>query len=137
MSEGFANNTGADKTAHPRSLISAFVIRVLETIISRLASSAISIFWLVSVVQEVGLNLTLSETPKTGFLVTRPICAIKFARRPKFSFMSRFGGVCLSDVWLFEPVAGESNRAVYTFGTYFTNFDISTVFACGVHDASI
>ena len=26
---GFANNTGADQPAHPRSLISAFVIRVL------------------------------------------------------------------------------------------------------------
>ena len=27
---GFANNTGADQPAHPRSLISAFVIRVLK-----------------------------------------------------------------------------------------------------------
>ena len=30
---GFANNTGADQPAHPRSLISAFVIRCLESII--------------------------------------------------------------------------------------------------------
>ena len=30
---GFANNTGADQPAHPRSLISAFVIRFLERII--------------------------------------------------------------------------------------------------------
>ena len=29
----FANNTGADQPAHARSLISAFVIRVLESII--------------------------------------------------------------------------------------------------------
>ena len=29
----FANNTGADKPAHPRSLISAFVILFLESII--------------------------------------------------------------------------------------------------------
>ena len=28
--EGFANNKGADQPAHPRSLISAFVIRFLE-----------------------------------------------------------------------------------------------------------
>ena len=35
----FANNKGADQTAHPRSLISAFVIRDLESIISRLAMS--------------------------------------------------------------------------------------------------
>ena len=41
---GFANNTGADQPAHPCSLISAFVIRFLESIISRLATSGISIF---------------------------------------------------------------------------------------------
>ena len=41
---GFVNNTGADQPAHPRSLISAFVIRLLESIISRLATSKISIF---------------------------------------------------------------------------------------------
>ena len=41
---GFATNTGADQPAHPRSLISAFVIRLLESIISRLATSEISLF---------------------------------------------------------------------------------------------
>ena len=41
---GFANNTGADQPAHPRSLISAFVIRVLESTISKLATSEISFF---------------------------------------------------------------------------------------------
>ena len=41
---GFANDTGADQPAHPRSLISAFVIRYLESIISTLATSEISSF---------------------------------------------------------------------------------------------
>ena len=41
---GFANNTGADQPAHPRSLISAFVIRFWESIICKLASGEISIF---------------------------------------------------------------------------------------------
>ena len=41
---GFANNTGADQPAHPRSLISAFVIRILESIIYKLATGEISIF---------------------------------------------------------------------------------------------
>ena len=59
---GFANNTGADQPAHPRRLISAFVIRFLERIISKLATSELSIFLLVSVAEETGLNLTLSET---------------------------------------------------------------------------
>ena len=41
---GCANNKGADQPAHPRSLISAFVIRFLESIISRLTWSEISFF---------------------------------------------------------------------------------------------
>ena len=41
---GFANNRGEDQPAHARRLISFFVIRLLESIISKLASSEISIF---------------------------------------------------------------------------------------------
>ena len=41
---GFVNNTGADQPAHPRSLISAFVIHVLESILCKLATKEISIF---------------------------------------------------------------------------------------------
>ena len=41
---GFANNTGADQPVHLRSLISAFVIRFLESIIRILATGEISIF---------------------------------------------------------------------------------------------
>ena len=43
LSSGVANNKGTDQPAHPRRLISAFVIRLLESIISKLASSEISI----------------------------------------------------------------------------------------------
>ena len=62
---GFANNKGADQPAHLRSLISAFVIRFLESIICKLATDDISFFQLVSVA-ETGLKLALSDTPKTG-----------------------------------------------------------------------
>ena len=41
---GVANNTGADQPAHLRSLISAFVIRFLESIICKLAAGEVSIF---------------------------------------------------------------------------------------------
>ena len=37
-------NTGADQPAHPRSLISAFVIRFLASFICKLATSEISNF---------------------------------------------------------------------------------------------
>ena len=67
------NNKGADQPAPPPGLISAFDIHLLESIISGLATSEISIFYLVSVAEETGLSLTLSETPKTGFVATRPI----------------------------------------------------------------
>ena len=40
---GFANNTGADQPAHPRNLISAFVIHFLEITICKLATGEISI----------------------------------------------------------------------------------------------
>ena len=69
---GFANNTGADQPAHPRSLISAFFIRFVESIICKLATGEISIFWLVPVAEETGLKVALSETRKTGFVATRP-----------------------------------------------------------------
>ena len=41
---GFANNTGADQPARPRSLISAFVFRFSESIICKLATGEILIF---------------------------------------------------------------------------------------------
>ena len=70
LSSGFANNTGADQPPHLLSLISAFVVRLLESIY--LATSEIPIFKLVSVAGHVGLSMTWSEPPKTGVLATQP-----------------------------------------------------------------
>ena len=70
---GLGNNKGADQPAHQRRLISAFVIRFLESLISKLATREISIFLLITVAEETGLKLPLSETRKTGYLATRPI----------------------------------------------------------------
>ena len=44
LSSEFVNNKGADQPVHLHRLISAFVIRLLESMISILASSKISIF---------------------------------------------------------------------------------------------
>ena len=55
------NNKGADQPAHQQSLISAFVIPLLE------------IFLLVSVAEETSLSLILLKTPKTSFVVSPPI----------------------------------------------------------------
>ena len=42
--QGLANNQGTDQPVHPRSLISAFVIRFLESIICLLSTGIIAIF---------------------------------------------------------------------------------------------
>ena len=54
-------------------LLSALVIHFLESIVSKLATGEISIFQLVSLASEIGLSLAVSETPKTGFILTRSI----------------------------------------------------------------
>ena len=71
---GFANNKGSDQPAHPCSLISAFVIPLLDSIVSKLARSKISFLQVVSVAEQAGLGVAFSETPKTGFLMSKLIC---------------------------------------------------------------
>ena len=73
----YANKKGADQPAHPRSLISIFVVRCLDSIIPLVSISEISRFYLAAVVAQAssgsGLSLPWSQTPKTGFLVMRLI----------------------------------------------------------------
>ena len=69
---GVANNKSTDQSAHPCRLISAFVIRILERIISNLATGEISSYLLVSVAEQTGLSLAMSEPPKEVFLSLSP-----------------------------------------------------------------
>ena len=69
---GYPNNKGADQPAHLRSLVCAFVICYLKSLVIKLASYEISILQLVSVADETGLSLALSETLKKGFVASRP-----------------------------------------------------------------
>ena len=82
----YANNKGADQPAHPHSLISAFVVCHLDSIILILAKSKISRPWTVSESEQASLSLTCSQTPKTGFLVKWLIYAIvKYANNSAYS----------------------------------------------------
>ena len=63
----YANNKGADQPAHPRSLISAFFVCCLDSIISLDSIAEISRLYLVSVAAQAGMCLTWSETPKDTF----------------------------------------------------------------------
>ena len=67
----YANNKSGYQPAHLRSLISAFIVRCLDSIISLVSISDISSLYLASVAEQGDLSLIWSETPKTGFLVTR------------------------------------------------------------------
>ena len=63
-----ANNKGADQPAQPRSLISAFVIRSLESILSK--------YFFNILFNLPCLNLTWSQTPKACFLATRTVLSL-------------------------------------------------------------
>ena len=63
----FGNNKGADQPAHSHSLISAFVF------VYRKVSCVDFLYAKFQfVAEQAGLNITLSETKKTGFLASRP-----------------------------------------------------------------
>ena len=69
------NNIGADLPAHPRRLISAFVIRISESIMCKLNTGFLASIcsggdWIETRFK--------SETPKTGFLAARIISCICF-----------------------------------------------------------
>ena len=63
----YANNKGIDQPAHPRSLISAFVVRCLNSIISLDSIAEISRLKLASVAAQAGLCLAWWETTEDTF----------------------------------------------------------------------
>ena len=63
----YANNKGADQPAHPRSLISAFIVRCLDSVMSLVSVTKISSLMLASVAKQASLSLTWSETPEDTF----------------------------------------------------------------------
>ena len=58
----YANNKGADQPAHPRSLISALIVRCLNSVMSLVSVTTISSLMLASIAEEASLSLTWSET---------------------------------------------------------------------------
>ena len=62
-----SRRSAADQPAHRRSLISAFVVRCLDSIISIVSISKISSLMLASVAEQASLSQTWSETPENTF----------------------------------------------------------------------
>ena len=63
----YANNKSTDQHAYPHSLISAFVIHCLESIIPVVAIGKIPRLLLASVAEHAGLSLTWSHNSKAKF----------------------------------------------------------------------
>ena len=63
----YANNKVADQPAHPRSLISAFVVSCLDSIISLDSMAEMSRLYIASVATQAGLCLAWSESPEDTF----------------------------------------------------------------------
>ena len=89
----YANNKDADQPANPRSLISVFVIRCLDSVITVVSITEISRLRRASVAEQAGLSLPWSQNPEDRFSrVVAPmhtvICAV-----PKsllYPFYNRF-----------------------------------------------
>ena len=107
-----ANSKGAEKPAHPRNLISAFVIRCLLL----LAIAKISRPQLVPAGEQAGLSLNWSETPNTGFLVTKLITF----QLPEVGYMC--AGIIGGMVGLYEN-AGYLSVQVYSTMGYGQGWD--------------
>ena len=63
----YANNKCADQPAHSRNLISAFVVRCLDSVMSLLSVTKISSLMVASVAEQASLSMTWSETPEDTF----------------------------------------------------------------------
>ena len=107
----YANNKGADQPAHPRSLISAFVVHCLDSTIPHLPIAEISSPYLVSVAAQAGFCLTRSQTPKTGFLVTRLNYQHNFGLY--WIFTESFSIISITSMKLLHSITARLHTSVY------------------------
>ena len=65
----YANNKGADEPVHPRSLISAFVVRCLDSVMSLVSVTNISSLMLAAVAAQAVCVWPGRKLPKSCFVV--------------------------------------------------------------------
>ena len=63
----YVNNKGADQPAHPHSLISAFVVRCQDSVMSLVSVTKLSSLMLAFVAEQANFSLAWSETPEDTF----------------------------------------------------------------------
>ena len=96
----YVNNKGADQPAHLRSLINAFVVCCLNSIILLVSIHKISCLYLASVAEQASLSLTWSQTSKTGFLLT----GLKYPFHLALFYNVPVRTKCLLDLRFYGPV---------------------------------
>ena len=81
----YANNKGADQPVHPHSLMSAFVVRCLDSIVSLVSIFAIPLLSLTSVAEQTGLSLEILKDRFSRDVVhIRQVKAWEFLPMPVF-----------------------------------------------------
>ena len=116
--------TKAQISLHPRSLISAFVVRCLDSIIPLVSISEISSLFLASVAAQAGLCLTWSQTPKTCFSWRGSYKQLK-ENDNKSSELMKLHALC-SSLWLYMFLPLRSPHFIQT-----CIFDSHVIGQCG------
>ena len=101
----YANNKSTNQPAHPPSLISAFVVRCLDSINPLVSISKMSSLYLASVAGR-PVWVYPVQTPKTGFLVMRLKYNTKQAERKEESSFPTYGHLAI----LKKPTNRKSRR---------------------------
>ena len=116
----YANNKGADQPAHMRSLISAFVVRCLDSIsldsIAKISTLA------ASVVEQASSSLTWTETPEDTFCHV-----VAHLRIIEIYFTSIF---CVPVIGYFEICKLSRDCQLYYLLSF--NFSLSLTICCTV-----
>ena len=67
----YANNKGADQPAHPRSLISTFVVRYLDSVMFQVSVTKISSLMLASIAEQASFDLVGNSQRRGSLIITK------------------------------------------------------------------
>ena len=101
----YANNKGVDQPAQPHSLISAFIVRCLDNIMSLVSVTKISSLLLASVAEQASLSLTWSDTPEDMFSHDEALLHTSTTQFERNTFEPRHEKTCLREF----PTRSDSN----------------------------
>ena len=116
----YANNKGADQPAHPRSLISSFVVRCLDSVMSLVSVTKISSIMLASVAEQSSLSLTWWETPEDMFSHDDAHVKVQFwydtvHKEMEVCTIYIFSSLTVSNLWTKHAIANGPGHAKMSY----------------------